>query len=146
MDVKTNVKGSGSQPASIVRAGRCGADGGDVGMCRGVGIPADRHCEESRRFLLLLIYWAISILLLGRDVAALARSLPAMRNTLLRFLELTESPEEHAGDLAPVARPGGAKIDIEEGVRRRGGTCGARPSHVARAASAWSAFCAARQR
>ena len=69
---------------------------------------------QSPAGLLLLIYWAISILLLGRDVAALARSLPAMRNTLLRFLELTESPEEHAGDLAPVARPGGAKIDIEE--------------------------------
>ena len=69
---------------------------------------------QSPAGLLLLIYWAISILLLGRDVAALARSLPAMRNTLLRFLELTESPEEHAGDLAPVARPGGVKIDIEE--------------------------------
>jgi ABC-type bacteriocin/lantibiotic exporter with double-glycine peptidase domain len=69
---------------------------------------------QSPAGLLLLIYWAISILLLGRDVAALSRSLPAMRNTLLRFLELTESPEEHAGDLAPVARPGGAKIDIEE--------------------------------
>jgi ABC-type bacteriocin/lantibiotic exporter with double-glycine peptidase domain len=69
---------------------------------------------QSPAGLLLLIYWAISILLLGRDVAALARSLPAMRNTLLRFLELNESPEEHAGELAPVARPGGAKIDIEE--------------------------------
>lgn len=69
---------------------------------------------QSPAGLLLLIYWAISILVLGRDVAALARTLPAMRNTLLRFLELTESPEEHAGDLAPVARPGGVKIDIDE--------------------------------
>jgi ABC-type bacteriocin/lantibiotic exporter with double-glycine peptidase domain len=64
--------------------------------------------------LLLLIYWAISIPLLGREAAAVARSLPAMRNTLLRFLELIGSPEEPAGDLAPAARPGGVKIDVEE--------------------------------
>ncbi len=64
--------------------------------------------------LLLLIYWAISILLLGREAAAVARSLPAIRNTLLRFLELIESPEESAGERAAAARPGGVKIDIEE--------------------------------
>ena len=69
---------------------------------------------QSPAGLLLLIYWAISILLLGREAAAVARSLPAMRNTLLRFLELTESPQEPAGELAPVARPGGVKIDLEE--------------------------------
>jgi ABC-type bacteriocin/lantibiotic exporter with double-glycine peptidase domain len=69
---------------------------------------------QSPAGLLLLIYWAISILLLGREAAAVARSLPAMRNTLLRFLELIESPEEPAGDPAPAARPGGVKIDIEE--------------------------------
>jgi ATP-binding cassette subfamily B protein len=69
---------------------------------------------QSPAGLLLLIYWAISIPLLGREAAAVARSLPAMRNTLLRFLELTGSPEEPAGDLAPATRPGGVKIDIEE--------------------------------
>ena len=47
---------------------------------------------QSPAGLLLLIYWAISILLLGREAAAVARSLPAMRNTLLRFLELSGSP------------------------------------------------------
>jgi len=69
---------------------------------------------QSPAGLLLLIYWAISIPLLGREAAGVARSLPAMRNTLLRFLELIGSPEEPACDEAPVARPGGVKIDIEE--------------------------------
>jgi ABC-type bacteriocin/lantibiotic exporter with double-glycine peptidase domain len=69
---------------------------------------------QSPAGLLLLIYWAISIPLLGREAAAAARSLPAMRNTLLRFLELIESPEEAAGDVKPAARSGGVKIDIEE--------------------------------
>jgi ABC-type bacteriocin/lantibiotic exporter with double-glycine peptidase domain len=64
--------------------------------------------------LLLLIYWAISIPLLGREAAAVARSLPAIRNTLLRFLELIESPEEPGGDPKPAARSGGVKIDIDE--------------------------------
>jgi ABC-type transport system involved in cytochrome bd biosynthesis fused ATPase/permease subunit len=37
-----------------------------------------------------------------------------MRNTLMRYLELIESPEESAGDPALAPRPGGVKIDIEE--------------------------------
>jgi ABC-type bacteriocin/lantibiotic exporter with double-glycine peptidase domain len=70
---------------------------------------------QSPAGLLLLIYWAISIPLLGREAAALARTFPAMRNTLLRFLELTRSPEEPAADLAPAAaRTGGVKIHIDE--------------------------------
>lgn len=63
--------------------------------------------------LLLLIYWAMSILLLGRDVAAVARNIPAMRNTLLRFLELVESPDEAASE-SSVPSAGGVKIDIED--------------------------------
>jgi ABC-type bacteriocin/lantibiotic exporter with double-glycine peptidase domain len=69
---------------------------------------------QSPAGLLLLIYWAISILQLGREAAGVARSLPAVRNTLLRFLELIQSPEEPAGDLAPAASRGGVKIDIED--------------------------------
>jgi ABC-type bacteriocin/lantibiotic exporter with double-glycine peptidase domain len=69
---------------------------------------------QSPAGLLLLIYWAISILLVGREMAAVARSLPAMSNTLMRYLELIGTPEEAAGDLAPAPRPGGVKIDIEE--------------------------------
>jgi ABC-type bacteriocin/lantibiotic exporter with double-glycine peptidase domain len=69
---------------------------------------------QSPAGLLLLIYWAISIPLLGREAAAVARSLPAMRNTLLRFLELIGSPEEHAAEIPAAARPGGVKIDMDE--------------------------------
>jgi ABC-type bacteriocin/lantibiotic exporter with double-glycine peptidase domain len=76
---------------------------------------------QSPAGLLLLIYWAISIPLLGREAAAVARSLPAMRNTLLRFLELSGSPEEPAGNLAPGTRCGGVKIDFEEACIVAGG-------------------------
>jgi len=69
---------------------------------------------QSPAGLLLLIYWAISIPLLAREAAAVARNLPAMRNTLMRFLELIESPQDSSGDLAPAAPPGGVKIDIDE--------------------------------
>ena len=69
---------------------------------------------QSPAGLLLLIYWAISIPLLAREAAAVARNLPAMRNTLMRFLELIESPQDSLGDLAPAAPPGGVKIDIDE--------------------------------
>jgi ATP-binding cassette subfamily B protein len=68
---------------------------------------------QSPAGLLLLIYWAISILLLGREVAAVARGLPAMRNTLMRFLELIESPEESASAVTRVPQRGGVKIDLE---------------------------------
>jgi ABC-type bacteriocin/lantibiotic exporter with double-glycine peptidase domain len=69
---------------------------------------------QSPAGLLLLVYWAISISQLGREVAGVVRSFPAMRNTLMRFLELIGSPEECAGEIAPAARPGGAKIDFEQ--------------------------------
>jgi ATP-binding cassette subfamily B protein len=69
---------------------------------------------QSPAGLLLLVYWAISISQLGREVAGVVRSFPAMRNTLMRFLELIESPEECAGEIAPAARQGGAKIDFEQ--------------------------------
>jgi ABC-type multidrug transport system fused ATPase/permease subunit len=66
--------------------------------------------------LLLLIYWATSIPQLGLEVAKLFRSVPAMRNTHLRFLELIESPEDEAVSLVPVAAQGdppGFKIDFD---------------------------------
>jgi ABC-type bacteriocin/lantibiotic exporter with double-glycine peptidase domain len=64
--------------------------------------------------LLLLVYWAISIPALGQDVAVVARSLPAMRNTLLRFLELISSPEEDPGSPRARGERRGVAIDIEE--------------------------------
>jgi ABC-type bacteriocin/lantibiotic exporter with double-glycine peptidase domain len=69
---------------------------------------------QSPAGLLLLVYWAISISQLGREVAGVVRGFPAMRNTLIRFLELIESPEECAGEIAPAARQGGAKIEFEQ--------------------------------
>jgi ABC-type bacteriocin/lantibiotic exporter with double-glycine peptidase domain len=46
--------------------------------------------------LLLLVYWAVSVPLLGREWALLLWNLPAERNTLLRFLEPMGAPEETA--------------------------------------------------
>jgi ABC-type bacteriocin/lantibiotic exporter with double-glycine peptidase domain len=75
--------------------------------------------------LLLLTYWALSIPLLGQEVATSVRSLPAMRNTLLRFLEVIGSPTEGLDNgvtddcvdtatvrAAPASR--GVKVDIED--------------------------------
>jgi ATP-binding cassette subfamily B protein len=70
--------------------------------------------------LLLLIYWAISIPLLGRELATSVRSIPGMRTTLLRFRELMGSAADaipHAREpvLAdPVAVPTGVKIDFDD--------------------------------
>jgi ABC-type multidrug transport system fused ATPase/permease subunit len=80
---------------------------------------------QSPAGLLLLIYWATSIPQLGQEVAKLIRGIPAMRNTLLRFLEMIESPEDEAvaaalavartdGDDANKPRTPGVKIDIED--------------------------------
>jgi ABC-type transport system involved in cytochrome bd biosynthesis fused ATPase/permease subunit len=71
---------------------------------------------QSPAGVLLLIYWSISIPLLGQEVAAVARSVPAMRNTLLRFLELIGSPEEDLNAEASDVQtrdPRGVKIDME---------------------------------
>jgi ABC-type bacteriocin/lantibiotic exporter with double-glycine peptidase domain len=63
--------------------------------------------------LLLLVYWSIAIPSLGQELAAMARSLPAMRNTLLRFLELIGSPEEASSHEIDSADRGGAQIDMD---------------------------------
>ncbi len=68
--------------------------------------------SQSPAGLLLLIYWSIAIPSLGQEVAAVARSLPAMRNTLLRFLELIGSPEEETGDIPRSTSSGGVEIDM----------------------------------
>ncbi len=68
--------------------------------------------SQSPAGLLLLIYWSIAIPSLGQKVAAVARSLPAKRNTLLRFLELIGSPEEETGDTLGSTNLGGVQIDM----------------------------------
>ena len=49
--------------------------------------------QQSPAGLLLLIYWAMSIPVLGREFSAQVRSIPAMRSTLLRFQELMQPAE-----------------------------------------------------
>jgi ABC-type bacteriocin/lantibiotic exporter with double-glycine peptidase domain len=48
--------------------------------------------QQNPAGLLLLIYWAMSIPVLGREFSAQVRSIPAMRSTLVRFQELMSSP------------------------------------------------------
>lgn len=69
--------------------------------------------------LLLLIYWALSIPANGRSLAAVAWSLPALRNTLLRFLEPLGAREEDARDedvveAVPPTASHGVKVEIED--------------------------------
>lgn len=63
--------------------------------------------------LLLLIYWALSIPAIGRQLATIAWSLPALRNTLLRFLEPLGSQEEEIAETPPQPDASGVKVDIE---------------------------------
>ena len=51
---------------------------------------------------LLLVYWALSLPVLGRDLTAIVRQFPANRNMLLRVLEPLDAPEE---PLASKTRP-----------------------------------------
>jgi ATP-binding cassette subfamily B protein len=64
--------------------------------------------------LLLLIYWALSIPWLGRQLALLVWNLPAIRNTSLRLLEPLGSPEDAAGtaEAAPFTRA--VRVDVED--------------------------------
>ena len=64
--------------------------------------------------LLLLIYWALSICMVGQQFATTAWSLPALRNTLLRSMELLESSEEAAAVEAPaVVEAEGVRVNID---------------------------------
>ncbi len=49
---------------------------------------------------LLLVYWALNLPLLGREVAGIIRRLPAQRNVVGRILEPLSAPEEPALDPA----------------------------------------------
>ncbi len=64
---------------------------------------------------LLLVYWALSLPALGREVAGLIRRYPAYRNVLARLLEPLSAPDETAATLpravpAVSARGAGAGI------------------------------------
>jgi len=73
--------------------------------------------------LLLLVYWALSIPAIGQQLASVVWSLPALRNTLLRFLEPLGAPEQEIAECLantpyprPMTQPRGVKLEID-GVR-----------------------------
>lgn len=63
--------------------------------------------------LLLLVYWSLSICMIGQQIGTTAWSLPALRNTLLRFMELLGSPEEAVGEPSVSSEPIGVAVDID---------------------------------
>jgi ABC-type bacteriocin/lantibiotic exporter with double-glycine peptidase domain len=70
--------------------------------------------------VLLLIYWALNIPVLGQEIAQLARQYPTLRNVTLRLLEPLGAPEEvevkESGDAATHSKPRPAS-NTAEGVR-----------------------------
>jgi ATP-binding cassette subfamily B protein len=64
---------------------------------------------------LLLVYWALSLPLLGRELAAIFRELPGYRNVLARVLEPLGAPEEAPTALATREhrRQGGVTIEFD---------------------------------
>lgn len=77
--------------------------------------------------LLLLVYWALSLPVMGQELSAIARRVPPLRNRLLRLLEPLTAPEEPApesGDVAgavPVAQACGVHIRCEAMTLRAAG-------------------------
>jgi ABC-type bacteriocin/lantibiotic exporter with double-glycine peptidase domain len=63
--------------------------------------------------LLLLIYWALSIPVLGSEAAEALRALPGMRNTLLRFLEPLGAPDEEPKVAQAPMGEGGARVEFD---------------------------------
>ncbi|MDZ4796716.1 MAG: ABC transporter ATP-binding protein [Bryobacteraceae bacterium] len=63
--------------------------------------------------LLLLVYWALSIPSTGQQLASIVWSLPALRNTLLRFLEPLGSQEDEIAEGLPRSDSRGVKLEIE---------------------------------
>jgi ABC-type transport system involved in cytochrome bd biosynthesis fused ATPase/permease subunit len=69
--------------------------------------------------MLLLVYWALNLPVLGQEVALMARQYPAHRNVTLRLLEPLGAPEEthvQAPDLADVSHPARSSTAIPPGV------------------------------
>jgi ABC-type bacteriocin/lantibiotic exporter with double-glycine peptidase domain len=65
--------------------------------------------------LLLAIYWALAIPSTGRQLASVVWSVPALRNTMLRLLELLHAPEgdRSAGETGADLGVSGVKVDID---------------------------------
>ncbi|MBI1914946.1 MAG: ATP-binding cassette domain-containing protein [Planctomycetes bacterium] len=68
--------------------------------------------------MLLLAYWALSLPVLGEEIALLARQYPSQRNIMLRLLEPLGAPEAASGGCEPPGSvPGGSPPPL---AKRRG--------------------------
>ena len=65
--------------------------------------------------LLLLIYWCLAVPVLGRQFASIAWNIPALNNTVIRFLEPLNAPEEGLQEVDSVssANPSGVEIAMK---------------------------------
>jgi ATP-binding cassette subfamily B protein len=63
--------------------------------------------------VLLLIYWALNLPVLGGELAAVAREYPGLRNTTLRLLEPLGAPEEEARGERTPSTPMQAGAELE---------------------------------
>jgi ATP-binding cassette subfamily B protein len=69
--------------------------------------------------MLLLVYWALNLPVLGQEVALLARQYPAHRNVTLRLMEPMGAPEETtvaAPGPAAASHPAGSPVAASPGV------------------------------
>src|SRR5262249_34693786 len=78
------------------------------------------HAGETAS-VLLLVYWALNLPVLGQEVALIAWQYPALRNTTLRLLEPLGAREEEAGEAddetTPTAGPAAGIAVAFESVR-----------------------------
>ena len=82
------------------------------------GLLLARHLAHAQDLAgaLLLVFWALQLPTLGGELAATARQYPALRNVMLRVMELLVAPEE---DVAKAnAAPDGPRTDHSSRVRR----------------------------
>ncbi|HMC61528.1 MAG TPA: ATP-binding cassette domain-containing protein [Candidatus Solibacter sp.] len=105
------------QQALLVRAGAVQMA---LTMTLGIGLVyRQTAAAQNPAGLLLLIYWLLSIPSTGRQLASIVWNLPALRNTLLRFLEPLGTPEHNSNeeDIAeaePAADRCGAGLEFDE--------------------------------
>lgn len=64
--------------------------------------------------LLLLVFWAMQLLLLGQQTSRIVSTLPALRSTLLRVLELLYSPAAEPAAPGASAAHEAARIELED--------------------------------
>jgi ABC-type bacteriocin/lantibiotic exporter with double-glycine peptidase domain len=67
---------------------------------------------------MLLVYWTLSLPVIGQGLTALAQQLPMQQNVLARLMEPLSAPEEAAGNVptpSAAARSGAVSITIADG-------------------------------